>query len=42
MSSIRDIFRIDPCKVAIGRCDDEDGWYVYRLEGVDTVVETVV
>ena len=33
--SIRDI---DTCGVCISRCDDESCWYVYRLEGVDTVL----
>ena len=29
---------IDPCNVCIERCDVESCYYMYRLEGLDTIV----
>ena len=35
--SLLDIECIDPCNVGVERCDNESCYYVYRLEGLDTM-----
>ena len=35
--SVISLTDIDPCGVCVERCDLHTSWYVYRLDGVDTV-----